>query len=649
MSMINKGPSIMVANNDYEAINIVNGLSGNNYTTIEDALQWVSSQDDIYVQNKTMENIVTDGLVLYLDASNVESYPKTGTIWFDLSGNGHDAIMSNLTSANWVTKDGIKTFETNDTPNQGFRVPSFPFSAVGRTYEIWLNSKSFAIGWQTWFDDNATERILFGTSSNNIQIYPTHNFSGGLVVDTWYQLLYTLVGDNGTNAIAYKNAEVVGSGNYSSDLTSGTGTLYILGDPGSEITSCYCPIVRVYNRVLSPEEILQNYNVTKYRYSMVFGYDLGNTDSYKGEPTTNLSYNYNNTLNQGYDWNNSGNATTIDDDTSIFKPTEVPNIYKIRSASVFATGSIHRGAGVATIVGETEYTLSVYYWQNRAGVGSPYARSPQSNSNLGNLSYGGSSSTSNWPVGKWVRCSVTITTMTGDTNLYISNYIGAQIGDKVAYYCPQIEQKSHMTQHTGPARSVTEGLLDLTGNATIDLSNNVSFDSTAHPIFNGTGNYINTNYGANINPYNNPFSVNMWIKPDSLSNAMFCSSGQGRGNGDSNQRFYLSIYGSNWDWGIRTSGWSAGGTMTPADTNWNMITVTMDPSNSLARFYLNSTQIYTKAIDNAFVLNDNFWIANHDNNYHFSGQLTIFKIYNKALSQEEISYNFDISKDRFGL
>ena len=117
MSMINKGPSIMVANNDNDAINIVNGLSGNNYTTIEDALGWVSSQDDVYVQNKTMENIVTDGLVLYLDASNVESYPKGGNIWYDLSGNGNNGTLINGVSYNGdMVFDGTNQFVSFPNP-----------------------------------------------------------------------------------------------------------------------------------------------------------------------------------------------------------------------------------------------------------------------------------------------------------------------------------------------------------------------------------------------------------------------------------------------------------------------------------------------------------------------------------------------------
>ena len=212
--------------------------------------------------------IVKDGLVMALDAGNPKSYSGTGTTWYDLSGNGYNATMSNLTSVNWVTYGGIKAFETNDTNDQGFRISNFPFPQYGRTYEIWLNSKSFSLGWQTWFDDGGGERVLFGTSTNTVFIYPDLNFTANLVAGVWYQLVYTLGGTSGTIANAYVNGAFLGTGTYASTPASGTGTLYILGDSGSEITSCYCSVARVYNRVLSSDEILQNYNTTRRRFGV---------------------------------------------------------------------------------------------------------------------------------------------------------------------------------------------------------------------------------------------------------------------------------------------------------------------------------------------------------------------------------------------
>tara|TARA_R110000868_G_scaffold288669_1_gene548946 strand:- start:1092 stop:1751 length:660 start_codon:yes stop_codon:yes gene_type:complete len=211
--------------------------------------------------------IVRDGLVLALDAADINSYPGTGNTWYDVSNNRYQAAMSNMSAANWVTYNGIKAFETNDTGNQGFRVPNFPFPQNGRTYEIWLNSKSFDIGWQTWFDDGNGERVLFGTSTNSIFVYPSANFTGNLVAGEWYHLAYTMTGGNGSAITAYKNGSSVGTSTYGYDIAT-SGTLYILGDSSSEITSCYCSIARVYNRVLSAEEIAQNFNATKTRFGL---------------------------------------------------------------------------------------------------------------------------------------------------------------------------------------------------------------------------------------------------------------------------------------------------------------------------------------------------------------------------------------------
>tara|TARA_R110000868_G_scaffold48107_2_gene156775 strand:+ start:2148 stop:4220 length:2073 start_codon:yes stop_codon:yes gene_type:complete len=219
-------------------------------------------------KSKFANTIVQQGLMLHLDAENPSSYAGAGTVWYDVSGNGYNAGMNNITPSNWVTYNGVKAFETNDTNNQNFTVGSFPFPQSGRTYEIWINSKSFSLGWQSWFDDGGGERVLFGTSTNTIHVYPSVEVSTNLVAGQWYQLLYTMVGGNGTAVVVYKDGQAIGSGTYGYVINSGTGILLILGDTGSEITSCYCSTVRVYNRVLSAAEVLQNYNATKGRFGL---------------------------------------------------------------------------------------------------------------------------------------------------------------------------------------------------------------------------------------------------------------------------------------------------------------------------------------------------------------------------------------------
>lgn len=72
------GPSIYSPKNDAELIDIVEHLSGTIYS-VNDALNWVLGQSTMTVVNHNYSNIVTEGLVLNLDAGFVSSYPRNGT------------------------------------------------------------------------------------------------------------------------------------------------------------------------------------------------------------------------------------------------------------------------------------------------------------------------------------------------------------------------------------------------------------------------------------------------------------------------------------------------------------------------------------------------------------------------------------------
>ena len=66
--------------------------------------------------------IVTDGLVLALDAANPKSYPGSGTTWTDMSENSHNATLHSVThsSANggvFVLGGSSSSFIDNNTIN----------------------------------------------------------------------------------------------------------------------------------------------------------------------------------------------------------------------------------------------------------------------------------------------------------------------------------------------------------------------------------------------------------------------------------------------------------------------------------------------------------------------------------------------------
>lgn len=76
------GPAFRIANNDAELIHIINKY-GAEVTTAEGALLFAKNAN-ILVLNSLFDNIITDGLVTYMDAKHVTSYPKDGSTWYSL-------------------------------------------------------------------------------------------------------------------------------------------------------------------------------------------------------------------------------------------------------------------------------------------------------------------------------------------------------------------------------------------------------------------------------------------------------------------------------------------------------------------------------------------------------------------------------------
>ncbi|MEK9149380.1 MAG: LamG-like jellyroll fold domain-containing protein, partial [Candidatus Desantisbacteria bacterium] len=230
---------------------------------------------------------VTDGLALCLDADSYASYPGTGTTWYDLSGRGYNAAMRNMTASNWVTVDGIKAFETNDTDNQGFSVANWN-QVTERTWEIWVKPKTTSIGWQTWVDNNGSERILFGHPDTTLYVYPDLSVAGKVTANEWAHYAFTM--DASKNVRIFKNGQLISTGVYNSVPTLGSQTLYLLGDAGTEISSAYTGLIRLFDRQLSDVEVLAEYNHYAQRFLLEPETDIdtfsGFYDDFSGGSTT---------------------------------------------------------------------------------------------------------------------------------------------------------------------------------------------------------------------------------------------------------------------------------------------------------------------------------------------------------------------------
>jgi prepilin-type N-terminal cleavage/methylation domain-containing protein len=210
--------------------------------------------------------IVTDGLILNLDAGNTASYPSPfdSTSWTDLSGsNNHGTLMNGVgySSAN----GGVLNFDGVD---DSFRTTNpvgvmTNFSIVFWVYPYNLTDYSPSLGdangWGAFYCHASSPGSLYiGTDATTRFI----TAGGTLVINQWQYFVYTI---NNNSAKLYKNGVLLNSGTQNN---STTWTGFETDHYGAPRSHNLIPNVQIYNRALSSSEITQNFNATKSRYGL---------------------------------------------------------------------------------------------------------------------------------------------------------------------------------------------------------------------------------------------------------------------------------------------------------------------------------------------------------------------------------------------
>ena len=211
------------------------------------------------------KSIVTRGLIMHLDASAPDSYPGSGTTWFDLTGNGNNATI-NTTYHVW-TNSNYFDISTDGSSGQAMTLASFRSNlATAHTLECFIypkNGQPSMLSGQCGGNDCWS----YGESGYYFDRTGATTLQTGYGTNVWQQLVITF--DGSTTAFSYKNGA---SYSYSTNfLMSGIsqGTAYIASRIWSPTASQYnLGCMRFYNRALSAAEILQNYNTQKSRFGL---------------------------------------------------------------------------------------------------------------------------------------------------------------------------------------------------------------------------------------------------------------------------------------------------------------------------------------------------------------------------------------------
>ena len=336
-------------------------------------------------------NTVTDGLIFYVDPSNTNSVPGTGTSIYNLT---------NLTVAGTLV--GYTTNPIDNTENESILIdnvsgyvngPSNIALTNNFTVSVWFKVNVFNTGaiigkWyaasgnahRCWImnTDTPTSSMAIVLSSDGSYTNPTiKRYLVPVNLNEYTHLAFTfasgtlLVYKNGTLATVTKSID----GSFSSVYDNATRAIQLgyFYDFQNYYNSANIGVVQIYNKVLSSTEILQNYNATKSRYNtsdnivtdgLAFNLDPSKRTSYPGTGTSiyDLSgFGYVGTLVNGATFTNSNSGIISLDGTNDY----------ISFSNAYASGfGISANATIsiwAKITTKTAYTSFAGFYNPASG------------------------------------------------------------------------------------------------------------------------------------------------------------------------------------------------------------------------------------------------------------------------------------------
>jgi hypothetical protein len=275
------GPSIYTVTTEAQMVSLTNTIGAQSFTTSGQCLNWFATQTDKMIFNRDYEPIVTNGLVLNLDAGFTPSYSRSGTTWYDVSGS-NNGTLTNGPTFNSGDGGGSMSFDGVDDL---ITVPLIYSITSGQSisYEVWVYPKgqdgeiinkgtsdagSFPDNPRIFLRSNGS--IYWDWSYPGRDVYM--NFSTiNCTVNQWNQVVGVAIA-GGSLKVYINGSDASGSvsgGNLPNPLPTTTNDLQIGGVTWvPRYNNASIAIVRVYQKELTALEVLQNYNAQKGRFGL---------------------------------------------------------------------------------------------------------------------------------------------------------------------------------------------------------------------------------------------------------------------------------------------------------------------------------------------------------------------------------------------
>jgi len=251
INKVSGGPSIYVANNDTQLISLVNQIELQSFTTVTQCLAYYATLSDRFIINNEPGPLVTDGLILNLDAGFTPSYPRSGTTWYDVSPSGNNGTLTNSPTFNSndggsIVFDGVDDYiQLNQTITLTGEFTLNLFILPTATNAKVLLGNNGADYLQI---NNASALGLF-SSAQSITL-------NGYSWDVSKPSMVTVTRNSSNIIQTYKNSVSSVTGSLTGDFR-----IRQIGQRGdlSRFYQGSIYIIQVYNRALSEYEIYQNY------------------------------------------------------------------------------------------------------------------------------------------------------------------------------------------------------------------------------------------------------------------------------------------------------------------------------------------------------------------------------------------------------
>lgn len=226
---------------------------------------------DVSASGNVLKNkIISDGLLFYVDAADVDSYGGSGTTWTDMSGNGRNFT---LTSTSFNSSNGGSITSTGS----GYGSIASLTLTNGFTLEMWAymtDSTSFGAFGQGTTSTNLGLHIIYNSGSRGM-VYGMYSNDNDYQenyrpsINTWNHWVFTYNGSTYKKQF-FANTIKQTPGASVENQYGGSGQFNI----GAAYSAALSPftgrigIVKGYNRVLDRYEISQNFQSERLRYGV---------------------------------------------------------------------------------------------------------------------------------------------------------------------------------------------------------------------------------------------------------------------------------------------------------------------------------------------------------------------------------------------